>query len=158
MPREERKYVDPKELRSEGFLQEVNRLFFHPLGLALSIVRWEESDIQKLIDAIYNNAIEKIRLTGDNREQVIKNLIRDAFAQTGIVAGEETILGVWDARHDPEGIIFEIEDEVDLAGFKEQADKVRHLREERAGARLILFKSGSPIQPLEVIRRNDPER
>ena len=30
-------YMDIKEFREKGYLQEVNRLFFHPLGLALEI-------------------------------------------------------------------------------------------------------------------------
>jgi len=32
------KRIDIKEFREKGFLQEVNRQFFHPLGLALEIV------------------------------------------------------------------------------------------------------------------------
>lgn len=31
------KRMDIKEFREEGFLQEANRLFFHPLGLALEV-------------------------------------------------------------------------------------------------------------------------
>lgn len=31
------KRMDIREFRSEGFLQEANRLFFHPLGLALEV-------------------------------------------------------------------------------------------------------------------------
>lgn len=31
------KYMDIKEFREAGFLQEANRLFFHPLGLALEV-------------------------------------------------------------------------------------------------------------------------
>jgi hypothetical protein len=31
------KYIDIKEFREQGFLQEANRLFFHPLGLALEV-------------------------------------------------------------------------------------------------------------------------
>lgn len=31
------KYIDIKEFRKEGYLQEVNRRFRHPLGLALAI-------------------------------------------------------------------------------------------------------------------------
>lgn len=31
------KYMNIKEFREKGFLQEANRLFFHPLGLALEI-------------------------------------------------------------------------------------------------------------------------
>lgn len=35
---EEIKRVDIKEFREKGFLQEANRKFFHPLGLALEII------------------------------------------------------------------------------------------------------------------------
>ena len=31
------KYIDIKEFREKGYLQELNRLFLHPLGLALEI-------------------------------------------------------------------------------------------------------------------------
>lgn len=31
------RYMDIKEFRDVGFLQEANRLFFHPLGLALDV-------------------------------------------------------------------------------------------------------------------------
>jgi hypothetical protein len=32
------KRIDIKEFREEGYLQEANRLFFHPLGLALEVI------------------------------------------------------------------------------------------------------------------------
>jgi hypothetical protein len=35
---EEIKYIDIIEFREKGYLQEVNRRFFHPLGLALEVV------------------------------------------------------------------------------------------------------------------------
>jgi hypothetical protein len=38
--------IDIKEFRERGYLQEVNRQFFHPLGLALEIV--SEDGIEKL--------------------------------------------------------------------------------------------------------------
>lgn len=34
--------LDPVELRSEGYLSEANRVFFHPLGLALAIISTED--------------------------------------------------------------------------------------------------------------------
>lgn len=37
-----RKRIDIKEFRERGYLQEVNRLFFHPLGLALEVIIDEE--------------------------------------------------------------------------------------------------------------------
>lgn len=36
------KYIDIKEFREKGFLQEANRLFFHPVGLALEVVQHED--------------------------------------------------------------------------------------------------------------------
>lgn len=30
--------MSPEEFRSQGYLQEVNRIFFHPIGLALAVV------------------------------------------------------------------------------------------------------------------------
>jgi len=42
---EEVKRMDLKEFRDKGFLQEVNRQFFHPLGLALEIVYDDNGNI-----------------------------------------------------------------------------------------------------------------
>jgi len=33
------KYIDIKEFREAGYLQEANRRFFHPLGLALEVIQ-----------------------------------------------------------------------------------------------------------------------
>lgn len=35
----ERKYIDIKEFVADGYLQELNRQFLHPLGLALEVKR-----------------------------------------------------------------------------------------------------------------------
>lgn len=40
--------IDIKEFRAEGFLQEVNRQFFHPLGLALEVVVDDETGTESL--------------------------------------------------------------------------------------------------------------
>lgn len=42
------KYLDLNEFMSEGYLQEVNRLFFHPLGLALELQMDDETNTIKL--------------------------------------------------------------------------------------------------------------
>lgn len=36
------KYLDAREFREGGYLQEVNRLVLHPIGLALEVVREED--------------------------------------------------------------------------------------------------------------------
>lgn len=45
---EEIKRIDLNEFRNEGFLQEINRQFFHPLGLALEVLADEDGNIVKL--------------------------------------------------------------------------------------------------------------
>lgn len=37
-------FLTPADLQAEGFLQEVNRRFFHPLGLALAVEVGEDLD------------------------------------------------------------------------------------------------------------------
>lgn len=45
---EEIKRMDIKEFREKGFLQEANRKFFHPLGLALEVIVDEETGEESL--------------------------------------------------------------------------------------------------------------
>jgi len=78
------KRIDIKEFREKGFLQEANRMFFHPLGLALEI---EISD-----------------------------------------DGTESLGGVWDYRHDPEGMLFS----EDAISSDDANNKKRNVDRERA--------------------------
>jgi hypothetical protein len=41
-------YLDLNEFRNGGFLQEANRKFFHPLGLALSVIVEEDGTVTGL--------------------------------------------------------------------------------------------------------------
>lgn len=96
--------ISIEEFRRLGFLQEVNRQFLHPLGLALEVERDED--------------------------------------------GTERLGGVWDYRHDPEGIVFFIgphHDQVDE--FREKADRVEAERRVHAEARRLLF-GGETVQPI----------
>lgn len=45
---QEIKRMDIKEFRAQGFLQEANRLFFHPIGLALEVIINEETGEESL--------------------------------------------------------------------------------------------------------------
>lgn len=82
---EEIKKIDIKEFREKGFLQEANRLFFHPLGLALSV--YVDEDGNYTLDSVWdyredpegmffgNNIIskEKIDHVAELRASKIKN-------------------------------------------------------------------------------------
>lgn len=42
------KKIDIKEFREKGYLQELNRQFLHPLGMALEIIQDEDTGEEKL--------------------------------------------------------------------------------------------------------------
>jgi hypothetical protein len=46
------KHISIREFRAEGYLQEVNRMVLHPLGLALSVVVQEDGteELYRILD------------------------------------------------------------------------------------------------------------
>lgn len=89
------KYIGIDEFREFGYLQEVNRRFFHPLGLALEVRTpgWTKESID-----------------GWLREQGVQ-FGQDAIDNvwTFVVAlglNRDHLGGVWDYRDDPEGVVF----------------------------------------------------
>lgn len=50
---EDKKRIDVKEFREFGYLQELNRLFLHPLGLALEVIVDDESE-SEIINGIWD--------------------------------------------------------------------------------------------------------
>lgn len=42
-------YMDLTEFVDDGFLQEANRQFFHPLGLALTVMREDDGTVSSII-------------------------------------------------------------------------------------------------------------
>lgn len=76
------KYIDIAEFRELGFLQEANRQFFHPLGLALEVVT-EECE----------------RCGGDGL-----NPDNTHCEPCGGLGKTERLGGIWDYRDDPEGM------------------------------------------------------
>ena len=93
-------YMDIKEFRKEGYLQEINRLFLHPMGLALEVKR--DSD------------------------------------------GNEILSGVWDCRHDNEGIAFTDNDSSD---FIRRAKSIETIYQNRLKRRIKNLGYG--IQPID---------
>lgn len=90
------KYIDIKEFREFGYLQEVNRQVLHPHGLALEVEVWDREDINKLIKDFLPESLDT-KTRAD---------IRELLASVGVGVGKERLGGVWDYRDDPEGIYF----------------------------------------------------
>ena len=97
-----------KEFVDAGILQEANRRFFHPLGLALSV---------RIDHAKDNYALE----------------------------------GIWDYRHDPEGILFS-EKVIRSKETTNKASKFSRFRVRKASKRKSLL--GFVIQPLPKPKKN----
>src|SRR4030042_1182881 len=75
------KRMNIKEFKEKGFLQEANRLFFHPLGLALEVISsWPKN------------------VTDDEKKEY---KTPDKHPKAQFKMG-----GVWDYRDDPEGMLF----------------------------------------------------
>lgn len=84
MKSESRKYIPIEEFRKEGYLQEVNRRFLHPLGLALEVDRddngneylsgiWDSrDDPEGIIYDLENSDEERIEKFSENRNNVNK--------------------------------------------------------------------------------------
>ena len=75
------KRMNIKEFRNKGFLQEANRLFFHPLGLALEILTDWPEDVTPEEKKKYKTAFDHPK-------------------------AKYSLGGVWDYRDDPEGMLF----------------------------------------------------
>lgn len=81
--------IDIAEFRERGYLQEINRLMLHPLGLALEVV------------------VEPCSCDGGHIEDgpagATYSIICPACLGTEKI---ERLGGVWDYRADPEGIVY----------------------------------------------------
>lgn len=68
------KYINIKEFREKGYLQEVNRRFFHPLGLALEVIQNENEILGGIWD--YRDDPEGIYYNLKNSDQDRKDLFK----------------------------------------------------------------------------------
>lgn len=87
-------YMDLAAFRERGYLQEANRQFFHPLGLALE---WTSG--------LTRDAVEKMLAARGVRfgHDAIDNVMAFVFA-AGL--DKPHLSGVWDYRDDPEGMSY----------------------------------------------------
>ena len=84
------KYMDIKEFREKGYLQEVNRQFLHPLGLALEIQIGDDGseklgkiwDYRKDKEGIYYNLKDSTQERINKFKEKAK-FINDEFSRIG---------------------------------------------------------------------------
>lgn len=113
------KRIPIKEFRELGFLQEANRLFFHPHGLALEITHCDTCDGTGKGRGVYEGEASHCPSCGGKGSW---------------------ISGVWDSRDDPEGIVFGSGDD-----RVEKAASVAAERQRHSVARAKLFGLDEPV-------------
>lgn len=137
------KYIDIAEFRETGFLQEANRQFFHPLGLALSVQTMAAEEFEAWLDETTEKFLAAIEVGDLVMKEDVRREIKRLMLDIGGAPGER--LGpVWDYRDDPEGMMFDGPDNYGLDPRKAanvDAEARRH-----TVARLALF--GSNVQPI----------
>jgi hypothetical protein len=135
---DEIKYMDLDEFYASGYLQEANRGFFHPHGLAL-----------EMYDGLTKESLKKVL------EEYGVKFGSDAIENCWVLVmalklDKNHFGGVWDYREDPEGMVF---------GEELSAEKARIPLEElkkHIEARVRLFETGlgrpytTVIQPIDL--------
>jgi hypothetical protein len=132
----ERKYMNIGEFRRSGFLQEANRQFFHPHGLALEVTTATDEAFA-VVRITASELAELTKLCAD-RPQLLGRLSDAVTYQPG----DSCLSGVWDVRDDPEGVLFGSWDSEQEAKVKRVADE----RARHAEARCAMFGGGSDIE------------
>jgi hypothetical protein len=139
----EPKRMKIKDFRNEGYLREVNRRFFHRLGMALEVVAldgnlfngdkedWDKFDkeMEELFDKVLTLDLMPYQ------KKLAKNIF--STARAGIILG-----GVHDYRDDPEGMCFGSIDKLAV----EQGERITKEMESKKKARETAF--GFDVQPL----------
>lgn len=105
------KRLPVQEFAEHGYLQEVNRTFLHPLGLALEVTVAHEQTAMLLLRAEdvarirhFTVRLAELDPSTELAMAALERLLGDAFIYE---PGDGYVSSVWDARDDPEGIIFD---------------------------------------------------
>lgn len=138
-------YMDLGEFRDEGFLQEANRQFFHPLGLALEWNSgWTEAGVRS-----WNERRWGPRPHDEEMESEFEGEVETLWRFiTEVGLDKPRISGVWDDRSDPEGIAYGRKDDdgtwqpwdgFDVSEVREKYTNVEEERCRHTEARRALF-------------------
>lgn len=145
-------YIDVKEFRELGLLQEVNRRVLHPLGLAIE-AQWSEDGT-----SAYCIVSKDILTTLANLYPHEDDTLDAAWKSVG-EARPGVLGGIWDYRTDAEGIRFEFRDfagndqlppktaEEQKEEFAEKGQRVREIWHARKRARVA--ELGYMVQPYD---------
>lgn len=102
------KHMPVAEFRRDGYLQELNRLLLHPLGLALEVTvmdgATDDTRLMERIAPIIAGLLDDAKADPDPdnaAREIARAIVTDFWPR-----GSEHISGVWDYRDDPEGMVY----------------------------------------------------
>lgn len=133
------KYIDIQEFSDLGWVQEINRRFLHPAGLAMSWTPAVNAEAVK-------DYIRKSLPRRSQKDEAVIDAMFEMLDDLGYVKAHLT--GVWDDRDDEEGDIFgeDFFEEPIATEMRTKAANVQKTLEERAPKRAQLL--GYVVQPL----------
>jgi hypothetical protein len=129
------------EFREAGYVQEINRLLLHPLGLALEVQVYDDHEYELRLNDEEVEQLAHYSQLGGPLGAFMATLHGAVVAHE---ADEERLGGVWDYREDPEGIRFGGDY---LAAMSERAETVAREWIKRKQAREEAL--GYVVQPVE---------
>jgi hypothetical protein len=154
------KHIDIGEFRQIGFLQEANRLFFHPHGLALEVTMVDEGEGGFTMLKLPPAELAALRALVTAERGRRSDSAPDLDALTAVLEdgdryadGDTWISGVWDYRDDPEGIVYGEWDDASVEKVRAVSEQRRQHFDARAelfGARESYFAvEGQPSGVME---------
>lgn len=155
MENDTRKYMDLKEFREAGFLQEANRVFFHPLGVTLQMV-WPKSEDETKVEVFSTNGQWEVISTSVDGSLVCHYTWNGLNAEKrakeyAATLNKPYIEAILDYRDDPEGMIFSLE-ENELEDFKQKMEFIRQLRRDHLNARLLMQNYTITTEQIEGVQ------
>jgi hypothetical protein len=159
-PARDIKRMDIREFRELGFLQEANRLFFHPHGLALEVttVTDERAIVSLSLDdramGTLNRVIAAARARGELTvsDDDLDHLQEHVNTEVRYAPGDAYLSGVWDDRDDPEGVIFgDRSEEKIVKAMNVAAERARHREVRTALFGFVPGHSYGDVEPLDWV-------
>lgn len=129
-------YISIEEFRDFGFLQELNRKFLHPMGLAVEVRLADEKSAAQVSDRIRQAVADDV----EDPEAVARIVDRVMAVLDDQECLQSRLGGIWDYRDDPEGIVYG-DDIID-------ADKANRVMRHRVDMAMVRYKAlGFYVQP-----------
>lgn len=95
-----------EEFVDAGYLQEVNRLWFHERGLALAVSTPLAESFESWLDDTTKILMENVEIVDSQMFERLRIQVEALLRTLGFEPGKKALGYIWDCREDPEGVRF----------------------------------------------------